>query len=158
MQGFTLQQEHGKLSVSLIGKSYRGHLSPTREWETISQFDSEQIPHRLYCLDLAPSNFLLFGLLKEFLRETIFQAMIKGKTLLKTVKTQSNDFYVEGIKKCFLMGKISVAILQNIQNLSNNSRVYIYIYIYIRGAFNKCPDFFVQAFKIVVDSWKFSML
>ena len=28
----------------------------------------------------------------------------------------------------------------------------------IRGAFNSFPDFFVQAFKIVVDSWKFSML
>ena len=26
------------------------------------------------------------------------------------------------------------------------------------GAFNKFPDFFVQAFKIVVDSWKFTML
>ena len=34
----------------------------------------------------------------------------------------------------------------------------IYIYIYIRGAFNKFPDFFVQAFKIVVDSWRFSIL
>ena len=30
--------------------------------------------------------------------------------------------------------------------------------INIRGAFNKLPDFFVQAFKIVVDSWKFTML
>ena len=29
---------------------------------------------------------------------------------------------------------------------------------HIRGAFNKFPDFFVQAFKIVVDSWKFTML
>ena len=28
----------------------------------------------------------------------------------------------------------------------------------IRGAFKKFPDFFVQAFKIVVDSWKFSIL
>ena len=28
----------------------------------------------------------------------------------------------------------------------------------IRGAFNKFPDFFVQAFKIVVDSWEFTML
>ena len=28
----------------------------------------------------------------------------------------------------------------------------------MRGAFNKLPDFFVQAFKIVVDSWKFTML
>ena len=26
------------------------------------------------------------------------------------------------------------------------------------GVFNKLPDFFVQAFKIVVDSWKFSIL
>ena len=33
------------------------------------------------------------------------------------------------------------------------------MYQNIRGAFNKFPDFcFVQAFKIVVDSWKFSML
>ena len=28
----------------------------------------------------------------------------------------------------------------------------------IRGAFNKFPDFFVQAFKIIIDSWKFTML
>ena len=28
----------------------------------------------------------------------------------------------------------------------------------LRGAFNKFTDFFVQAFKIVVDSWKFTML
>ena len=28
----------------------------------------------------------------------------------------------------------------------------IYIYIYVRGAFNKVPYFFVQAFKIVGDS------
>ena len=29
---------------------------------------------------------------------------------------------------------------------------------YICGAFDKFPDFFVQAFKIVVDSWEFTML
>ena len=28
----------------------------------------------------------------------------------------------------------------------------------VRGEFNKFPDFFVQAFKIVVDTWKFTML
>ena len=28
----------------------------------------------------------------------------------------------------------------------------------LRGAFNRFPDFFVQTFKIVVDSWKFSRL
>ena len=31
------------------------------------------------------------------------------------------------------------------------------IYKHIHGAFNKFPDFFVQAFEIVIDSWKFSM-
>ena len=29
---------------------------------------------------------------------------------------------------------------------------------HIRGAINRFPDFFVQAFKIVVDAWKFSVL
>ena len=28
----------------------------------------------------------------------------------------------------------------------------------LRGAFNKFPDYFVQVYKIVVDSWKFSIL
>ena len=35
--------------------------------------------------------------------------------------------------------------------------LFIHIF-YIHGEFNKFPDFFVQAFKIVVDSWKFTML
>ena len=30
--------------------------------------------------------------------------------------------------------------------------------VLIRDAFNKFPDFFVQAFKILVDTWKFTML
>ena len=34
----------------------------------------------------------------------------------------------------------------------------MYVRTYVRGAFYKFPDFFVQTFKIVVDSWKFSML
>ena len=38
------------------------------------------------------------------------------------------------------------------------SYIYIYIYIYTRSAFNRFPDFFVQAYKSVVDSWKFRML
>ena len=32
------------------------------------------------------------------------------------------------------------------------------LFIHIRSAFNKFPDFFVQAFKIVIDSWKLTML
>ena len=35
---------------------------------------------------------------------------------------------------------------------------YAHVYAHIRGAFSKFPDFFVQAFKIVVDSWQFTML
>ena len=34
----------------------------------------------------------------------------------------------------------------------------MYVCMYIRGVFSKFPDFFVQAFKIVVDSCKFTML
>ena len=30
--------------------------------------------------------------------------------------------------------------------------------MYLRGAFNKFPEFFIQAFKIVVTSWKFTIL
>ena len=41
---------------------------------------------------------------------------------------------------------------------SINSYIYIYIYIHTHGAFNKFPDFFVHAFKIVIDSWKSSIL
>ena len=35
---------------------------------------------------------------------------------------------------------------------------YMCMHVCIRGVFNKFTDFFVQIFKIVVDSWKFSML
>ena len=38
------------------------------------------------------------------------------------------------------------------------NKSYIYIYIYIYDAFNKFPDFCVQAFRIAVESWIFSML
>ena len=36
--------------------------------------------------------------------------------------------------------------------------VYVCVNLYICGAFNRFPDLFVQAFKIVIDSWKFTML
>ena len=40
---------------------------------------------------------------------------------------------------------------------SDSSRAIIFTF-QLRGTFNKFPVFFVQAFKIVVDSWKFTML
>ena len=47
-----------------------------------------------------------------------------------------------------------------IMRVNPNTYIYIYIHVYIHlwGAFNKFPDFFVQAFKIVIDFWKFTML
>ena len=36
--------------------------------------------------------------------------------------------------------------------------VCVCVCVYVCGAFNNIPDFFVLAFKIVVDSWKFTML
>ena len=36
--------------------------------------------------------------------------------------------------------------------------VHVCVCMHVRGDFNKFPDVFVQSFKIVVDSWKFSML
>ena len=49
-------------------------------------------------------------------------------------------------------------------NIYINTHTHTYVYthshthIYICDAFNRFPDIFVQAFKIVVDSWKFTML
>ena len=47
-------------------------------------------------------------------------------------------------------------------NILSYSHTYVCMYIntniHICGAFNKFPDFFVQALKIVKDSWKFTML
>ena len=49
--------------------------------------------------------------------------------------------------------------LSNTNNFQKDAKVsLIIVSSHICGAFNKFPDFFVQAFKIVVDSWKFTML
>ena len=53
---------------------------------------------------------------------------------------------------------VFLSICSYLPPLSIYIHIYIYIYIYIRGAFKKFPDFFVQAFNIVVVSWKFNVL
>ena len=49
---------------------------------------------------------------------------------------------------------------KHMQNSDTLPHIYTHTHTHthIRGVFNKFPDFFVQAFTIVVDSWKFSML
>ena len=48
--------------------------------------------------------------------------------------------------------------VNNNNNNNNNYYYYYYYYYYIRGAFNKFPDILVQAFNIVVDARKFTIL
>ena len=48
--------------------------------------------------------------------------------------------------------------LLKIPKLNIYTHTHTHTNIYIRGTFNKFPYFFVQAFKIVGDSWSFSML
>ena len=59
----------------------------------------------------------------------------------------------------YKIGRSEVSVLSNQTCFKEKCclYIYIYIYIYIRSVFNKFPDFFVQAFKIIVDSLKFSM-
>ena len=76
-------------------------------------------------------------------------------TLNLTVKFQVNVFIVVG---WLGGGLLAYQPYQPCDVFNAKSTIYIYIYIYIRGAYDKFPDFFVQAFKIVVDSWKFGML
>ena len=42
--------------------------------------------------------------------------------------------------------------------ISNVLSIFQWMSVYIHSAFNKFSDFFVQAFRIVIDSWKLSML
>ena len=42
--------------------------------------------------------------------------------------------------------------------MNNREQKFSSCFVNLRDAFNKFPDFFVPAFKIVVDSWKFTML
>ena len=66
-----------------------------------------------------------------------------------------NNFYyysIEHVQNPFLSSSSSSS------SSSLSLSIYLSIYIYIWGSFNKFPDFFVQAFKIVIDSWKFSTL
>ena len=66
---------------------------------------------------------------------------------------------------CQIRGDNTVSVAQGgtathcaTKQLLPQDRVSRELYIYIRGEFNKFPDVFIQAFKIVIDSWKFSML
>ena len=60
----------------------------------------------LYNPGLLSSNFLLFGLIKEFLHKTKFSSDADEKnTASKWLRTQSKDFYAEEIQKLVFQWK-----------------------------------------------------
>ena len=65
-------------------------------------------------------------------------------------------------KKMTWLGLVMLFGTSTLVSYLKSNLVYIYIYVYmcvcIRGAFNKFPDIFVWAYKILAHSWKFSML
>ena len=72
-------------------------------------------------------------------RKYIFSYAHAGKLFTHSVTLFIKNEIFKVKYECMLQ---SLCILKNVSRFD----------IVIRGAFNKCPDFFVQAFKIVVDS------
>ena len=66
--------------------------------QTINNLGWELLPHPSYSPDLAPSDFHLFGPLKEFTRGTKFESDDEVKSVVSEwLRHQSKDFYAEGI-------------------------------------------------------------
>ena len=82
--------------VLLQHKNARPHIS-LKPREVINSFGWTTISHPPYLPDLAPSDFHLFGPLKESLRGRHFSSDEKVKTAVKKwLKTQLVEFYNEG--------------------------------------------------------------
>ena len=62
-----------------------------------------------------------------------------------------------GVIVC-LWGNVLYIYIYIYTHKNTHAYIYIYIYIYIRGTYDNFQTFFVWAFKIVVESWKFNML
>ena len=73
---------------------------PKRCRQTINSLGWELLTHHPYSPDFAPSDFLLFGPLKEFTRGTKFESDDEVKSVVSDwLRHQSKDFYAEGIRK-----------------------------------------------------------
>ena len=70
--------------------------------------------------------------------------VIMGKILIMNGNSTSLDSHPHNFK--------IFRIFYNFMSINVFTYIHIYIYMYTRGVFNKFPDFFVQAFKIVIDS------
>ena len=68
--------------------------------QIINNLGWELLFHLSYSPDLAPTDFHLFGPLKEFTRGTKFESDDEVKSVVSDrLKYQSKDFYAEGIRK-----------------------------------------------------------
>ena len=115
-----------KVSCHWVHKMLTLEHKAARIVETISQFGYEQLLYPPYSPDLVPSDFYLFGLIKEFLCGTKFSSdevksivnkLIKiwfsstfGSTYTKTL---SRDFYAEGIQEHFFLLVVGRSVLKN---------------------------------------------
>ena len=68
--------------------------------QTINNLGWELLPHLPYSPNLAPSDFHVYGPLKEFTRGTKFESDNEAKSVVNDwLRRQSKDFYAERIRK-----------------------------------------------------------
>ena len=112
--------------VLLQHDNARPHISlKTREF--VSSFGWTTISHLPYSPDLEPSDFYLFGPLKESLRGRHFSSDKEIKTAVrKWLKTQPVEFYDEGI--CALVKRWEKAVPE-ITSRSNYEMLMLYTFL-----------------------------
>ena len=85
--------------MCFFNKTKRLHTAK-KTLELIEKFGWEVVPHPPYSPDLAPSDYHLFGPLKNHLRGTKFSDDEAVKEICREwLKSQPRDFYAKGILK-----------------------------------------------------------
>ena len=90
-------------------------------------------------------------------KKTKIEKIVKNSTPFPPKWLKANNYIYIYIYVC-VFGHVCVCV-RVCESFERDREKEGEIYIYIRGEFNKFPDIFlVQAFKIVGESWKFTML
>jgi len=109
-------KRRGKLSkeILLLHNNACPHTA-AHTLETLKQLKWEAMKHPVYSPDLAPSDFHLFGLLKNALRGRLFSCDDDVQTAVhQWLRTQPKTFFADGIKKLVgrwknaLQGKVTI--------------------------------------------------
>jgi len=96
----TKEKRRGKLSADLLllHDNAPVHMS-AKSQAAIRQCGFQQLKHPPYSPDLAPSDYILFRVMKKFLRSKRFSSDEEVKEAVKTwFEEQSKDFFSRGIK------------------------------------------------------------